>query len=264
MKPSCFEAAPGEGGGDRQCAAVILAAGKGTRMMSDLPKVLHELSGKPLIEWVVDSARASGLGPLILVVGHEAELVERRMEPLNDGNLRFVLQAEQNGTGHALQVCEPELRELEGDVLVLAGDVPLIRQETLQELLEKHRDRQAAVTMLTAVLDDPAGYGRVLRDEAGEVLAVREHRDCNEAELAVAEINSGIYVFRLPDLLTALSELRPENDQAEYYLTDTLEILKGRGERVAAVICGDESEIAGINNREQLAAMEALVELRKA
>ncbi len=264
MKPSCFETAPVEDGGERRCAAVILAAGKGTRMKSDLPKVLHELSGKPLLEWVVDAGRAAGLGPLILVVGHRAESVEQQMTPLNDGDLRFVLQAEQNGTGHAVQVCESELADLEGDVLVLAGDVPLIRRETLLELLAEHRDRSAAATVLTAVLSDPTGYGRVLRDEAGDVAAIREHRDCSEAELAVAEINSGIYVFRLPDLLSALSELRPENDQGEYYLTDTLEILRGRGERVAARICGDENEIAGINDREQLAAMEALVEERKA
>lgn len=259
MKPCSFDDAAGAAA---SCAAVILAAGKGTRMKSDLPKVLHDLDGKSLLRWVVDASRAAGLGPLVMVVGHQAERVEEQMAEHDAGDFRFVLQAEQNGTGHAVQMAEPELRALAGDVVVLAGDVPLIRAETLDELLAEHRGRQAAATVLTAELADPTGYGRILRDEAGDVSAIREHRDCSEEELAVREINSGIYCFRLPDLLSSLAELKPENDQGEYYLTDTLEILRKRGERVAARLCADPDEIAGINDREQLAAMEAQVRAR--
>ncbi len=260
MKPCSFD--EGAGAPKAACAAVILAAGKGTRMKSDLPKVLHDLDAKPLLRWVVDASRKAGLGPLVMVVGHQAELVEQRMSGHDEGDFRFVLQAEQNGTGHAVQMAEPELRALQGDVLVLAGDVPLIRPETLSDLLEEHHRREAAATVLTAELVDPTGYGRILRDDDGNVAAIREHRDCSDEELAVREINSGIYCFRLPDLLSSLAELKPENDQGEYYLTDTLEILRGRGERVAARLCGDPDEIAGINDREQLAAMEALVQGR--
>lgn len=258
MRRCSFESPPADGAGAGQgCAAVILAAGKGTRMASDLPKVLHELDGKPLLRWVVDASRSAGLDPQILVVGHLAERVEATMRPHDSGDLRFVLQAEQKGTGHAVQMAEPILSGLEGDVLVLAGDVPLIRAETLADLLAEHRHLEAAATVLTAELADPGGYGRILRNTDGDLAAIREHRDCTEDERAVREINSGIYCFRLPDLLESLAALRSENEQGEYYLTDTLEILCGKGRRVAAMLCADPAEIAGINDREQLAAMEA-------
>jgi bifunctional UDP-N-acetylglucosamine pyrophosphorylase/glucosamine-1-phosphate N-acetyltransferase len=257
MRPCCFEAPPDAAAGGGGCAALILAAGKGTRMKSDLPKVLHTLQERPLLLWVVAASRAAQLAPLVLVVGHQHERVRETMAPHDEGDLRYVLQAEQHGTGHAAQVARPELAQLTGDLLVLAGDVPLIRAATLAGLLAEHRARGAAATVLTAELADPTGYGRILRDAAGDVAAIREHRDASESERAVREINSGIYCFRLPALLTALDALKPENDQGEYYLTDTLAILRARGERVAAQRCADPVEIAGVNDREQLAALEA-------
>ncbi|MBN2171088.1 MAG: NTP transferase domain-containing protein [Candidatus Krumholzibacteriota bacterium] len=239
------------------CAAVILAAGKGTRMKSDRPKVMHVLAGRELVRWVIAAARAAGLDPVILVVGHQAESVREALA--DEAGLRFVLQAEQLGTGHAVQMAAPALEGRGGEVVILAGDVPLIRAETLRALVDHHRARGAAATVLTAELDDPAGYGRILRDAAGNVAAIREHRDASAAERAVREVNSGIYCFRVDALLAALRELRADNDQAEYYLTDTLAILREAGEVVAARLCGDPVEIAGVNDRAQLASMERRV-----
>ncbi|MCP4548943.1 MAG: NTP transferase domain-containing protein [bacterium] len=260
MKACFFNPADDGGAGDANCAALILAAGKGTRMKSDLPKVLHELCGRTLVMRVVEASRAAGLGPMILVLGHRAELVRERLSGEGD-DLRFALQEPQNGTGHAVQMARPQLEDLTGDILVLAGDVPLIRAETLADLLALHREKGAAATVLTAELTDPTGYGRMIRDTEGNVAAIREHRDASAEEKLIREINSGIYCFRLPELLEALAELRPDNDQGELYLTDTLAILRGKGEVIAAYLCDDEVEIAGINDTEQLAAMEvALLE----
>ncbi|MCB1162436.1 NTP transferase domain-containing protein [bacterium] len=262
MRPSCFETPPREGGG-AACASLILAAGKGTRMKSDMPKVLHTLGGRPLLAWVLAAARDAGLGPQLVVVGHQAERVKEEMSRYDEGDLRYVLQAEQHGTGHAVQVARQELLALgEADVLILAGDVPLIRPQTLRGLLAAHREAGVALTLLSAEFEDPTGYGRILREPSGDVVAIREHRDASEAERAVREINAGIYCFRAPSLLEALDALRPENDQGEYYLTDTLAILRARGQRVAARLADDPREIAGINDREQLAALEAELESR--
>ncbi len=244
----------------QHCAALILAAGKGTRMKSDLAKVLHPLGGRAMVHWVMDSAEAAGLAPSILVIGHQAD--QLRTE-LAGRDARFALQSEQLGTGHAVMMARAEIEKLEGDLLVLSGDVPLIRPETLAELVALHRERWAAATVLSAELDDPAGYGRILRNAEGDLEAIREHRDASESERALREINSGIYVFRISDLLEALDLLRDDNEQGEYYLTDTLEILRSRGRRVAAMICADPEEIGGINDSEQLAAAERILAERK-
>jgi len=243
------------------CAALILAAGKGTRMKSDLAKVLHPLAGRPMIHHVLDAAEEAGLAPAILVIGHQAEEVKTK---LVGREVRFALQAEQLGTGHAVMMAREELATLSGEVLVLSGDVPLIRSKTLRELVDYHRSRDAAATVLSAVLDDPGGYGRILRDENGDLAAIREHRDASEEERATREINSGIYVFALADLLEGLEFLSDENEQGEYYLTDTLEILRRRGRRVSALICEDAEEIGGINDIEQLAAAERALAERSA
>ncbi|MDP6419168.1 MAG: NTP transferase domain-containing protein [Candidatus Krumholzibacteria bacterium] len=237
-----------------RCAALVLAAGKGTRMKSDLAKVLHPLDGKTLIRWVLEASREAELGPMILVLGHQADRVRESLD--GEADLQFVLQEEQRGTGHAVMMAREILDGLEGDVLVLAGDVPLIRAETLRNLLDYHHSRDAAATVLSAVLDDPTGYGRILRNADGDLEAIREHRDASEEEREIREINSGIYVFKVSLLLAALDQLGNDNDQGEYYLTDTLEILRSRGQRVAAQICPDPSELEGINDREQLLAME--------
>ncbi len=242
------------------CASLILAAGKGTRMKSDLAKVLHPLGGRAMIHWVLDGAEAAGLAPNILVIGHQADQVR---EELSGREVAFALQTEQLGTGHAVIMARSRIEDLDGDLLVLSGDVPLIRPETLTGLLDLHRAREAAATVLSAVLEDPSGYGRVLRNAEGDLEAIREHRDATEAEREVREINSGIYVFRIPDLLEALELLSDDNDQGEYYLTDTLEILKGLGRRVAASICPDPEEIGGINDVAQLSAAEKVLAERK-
>ncbi|MBC8366741.1 NTP transferase domain-containing protein [bacterium] len=244
----------------KQCASLILAAGKGTRMKSDLAKVLHPLDGRAMIHWVLDSAETAELSPNILVIGHQAEQVQQE---LSDRKVLFAFQLEQFGTGHAVIMAREEIEKLEGDLLVLSGDVPLIRPETLRGLLALHREREAAATVLSAVLEDPTGYGRVLRNEEGDLEAIREHRDASEAERKVTEINSGIYVFRIPDLLEALELLSDDNDQGEYYLTDTLEILKGLGRRVAALICPDAGEIGGINDVLQLTDAEKVLAERR-
>jgi UDP-N-acetylglucosamine diphosphorylase/glucosamine-1-phosphate N-acetyltransferase len=241
------------GGISPPCAALILAAGKGTRMKSDLPKVLHQIAGQSLVQRVINSARSSSLNPVVLVLGHKADLVKGS---LSGDDLRFVIQEPQNGTGHAVQVSEPELRDLEGDLLVLVGDAPLIRSETLDHLLTLHRSEGAAATVLSAELDDPTGYGRIIRDGTGDVIAIREHRDATDQEREIREINSGIYCFRVKDLLSALGKLDVNNDQGELYLTDTLAILRGDGERVLGYVTDDPLEISGINDTEQLKALE--------
>lgn len=243
------------------CAALILAAGKGTRMKSDLAKVLHPIRGRAMIHYVLDAAEGAGLAPTILVIGHQAEALRGE---LAGRDLRFALQSEQLGTGHAVMMARGEFESLSGDLLVLSGDVPLIRPGTLRDLIELHRERRAAATVLSAVLIDPAGYGRILRDEKGDLAAIREHRDASVSERAVREINSGIYVFRVADLLEALELLSDENTQGEYYLTDTLEILRARGRRVSAMICKDPEEIGGINDVDQLAAAEKALAERSA
>ena len=245
----------------QNCASLILAAGKGTRMKSDLAKVLHTLGGRAMIHWVLDSAEAAGLSPNILVIGHQADQVRAE---LSSRDVHFALQGEQLGTGHAVMMARKDIEKLEGDLLVLSGDVPLIRPETLTELIALHRERGAAATVLSAELEDPTGYGRILRNEEGDLEAIREHRDASESERKLREINSGIYVFRLLDLFEALDLLRDDNEQGEYYLTDTLEILRGRGKRVAALICADPEEIGGINDSNQLASAGRALAERKA
>jgi len=237
-----------------------MAAGKGTRMKSDLPKVLHQLGGRELIRWVIDAAREAALRPLVLVLGHQADRVQDQLADDQKGDLRYVLQMPQNGTGHAVQMAAPELERLTGgDVIILSGDVPLIRAATLAGLRAAHRRENAAATVLTAEPPDPTGYGRILRDTDGRLAAIREQRDASEEELAIRETNTGVYCFGIAPLLAALAKLRPDNDQGEYYLTDTLAILRDAGETVAAHLCSDPVEIEGINDREQLAAMERIL-----
>ncbi|MFM7653706.1 MAG: bifunctional UDP-N-acetylglucosamine diphosphorylase/glucosamine-1-phosphate N-acetyltransferase GlmU [Vulcanococcus sp.] len=237
-------------------AVAVLAAGKGTRMKSDLPKVLQPLAGATLVERVLASCRHLSPERQLLIVGHQAERVEQSLATWS--GLEFVLQQPQNGTGHAVQQLLEPLAGFEGDLLVLNGDVPLLRQETIADLLERHRGSGAAVTLLTARLADPTGYGRVFADGDGQVSAIIEHRDCSEAQQRNSLINAGIYCFNWSKLAEVLPQLRSDNDQGELYLTDTVAMLSP----AMHVEVADADEINGINDRLQLAQCEAVIQER--
>ncbi len=237
-------------------AVAVLAAGKGTRMKSALPKVLQPLAGATLVERVLASCGRLSPERRLLIVGHQAERVESSLAQQPD--LEFVLQQPQNGTGHAVQQLLQPLEGFSGDLLVLNGDVPLLRPETLELLLEQHRSRDAAVTLLTARLADPSGYGRVFADDQGRVERIVEHRDCSAAQRQNTLINAGIYCFNWPRLAAVLPQLRSDNDQGELYLTDTVALLQPAMHLEVA----DAAEINGINDRLQLAQCEAVLQQR--
>jgi bifunctional UDP-N-acetylglucosamine pyrophosphorylase/glucosamine-1-phosphate N-acetyltransferase len=239
-------------------ASIILAAGKGTRMKSRYPKVLHKVCGQPMVRHVTDAARGAGVEYNIVVIGHGAEAVKEALA----GQAEFVVQAEQLGTGHAVMQAEEKLLDFTGDILVLCGDTPLITSGTLSRLLTYHRDQGSAATVLTAELTDPGAYGRIIRDENNQVARIVEQKDASAEELAVREINTGMYCFNAPGLFAALKKITPANAQGEYYLTDVLEIFRSAGEKVAGIVVEDSSEIMGINNRLQLAEAEQAMRRR--
>jgi bifunctional UDP-N-acetylglucosamine pyrophosphorylase/glucosamine-1-phosphate N-acetyltransferase len=241
--------------------AVILAAGKGTRMKSARAKVLHPVLGVPLVEHVVRAVQALQPDPLVLVVGHQADEVEAAFA---GRGVAFTRQDPPLGTGHAvLAARERYAAHADRTLLVVNGDVPLLRSETLAALLETHRRAGAAATLLTAVLDEPAAYGRVVRDPQGAVRAVVEARDATSEELAVREINAGIYAFDVPALVEALRELRPQNAQGELYLTDVIRLLRAAGRPVAAVVSADPREALGVNTVSELGEAARLLRRRR-
>ena len=241
--------------------AVILAAGKGTRMKSARAKVLHPALGVPLVEHVIRAVQAAGADPVTLVVGHQADAVEAAFP---DRGFRFVRQDPPQGTGHAVQVAREAIAaHPERTVLVVNGDVPLLRPETLARLLAVHRESGAAATLLTAVLDDPAAYGRVVREAAGGVRAIVEAKDASPEERAIREINVGLYAFEVPALLDALPRLRPQNAQGEYYLTDVVELLRQAGRKVAAVAAEDPQEGLGVNSIAELGEVARTLRARR-
>lgn len=231
-------------------AAVILAAGQGTRMQSDLPKVLFELSGWPLVRHVIEAARHVAPDRTVLVVGHGRERVEQALEDVE--GLRFAVQAEQLGTGDAVRAALPELEDFDGTVLVLCGDVPALRSGTLESLLAAHREVGATASVLSAVFDDPGAYGRVLRDDHGSFVDIREARDCSPLEAGVREINTGVMCFEAAPLRSVLERLSSDNAQGEYYLTDAPRLLLEQGHRVQAVAAGTEDDVLGVNTLAEL------------
>lgn len=236
---------------------VILAAGQGTRMRSTLPKVLHRLAGKPMVRHVLDTASQLETERLHLVVGHGAERVR---EALADYSLRFALQAEQQGTGHAVAQALDGLGN--GKVLVLYGDVPLIRRETLTALLAEVNESRMA--LLTVLLDDPSGYGRILRDTEGRAVAIVEQKDASESELAIRECNTGIMAMTATQLRRWLPQLSANNAQGEYYLTDIIAMAAAEGIAIATAHPADSLEVEGINNRQQMARLERAYQARLA
>ena len=237
-------------------AVAVLAAGKGTRMKSALPKVLQPLAGATLVERVLASARNLQPERRLLIVGHQAERVEQQLSAVE--GLEFVLQQPQNGTGHAVQQLMPALEGFSGELLVLNGDVPLLRAETIDELVSTHRSSGADVTLLTARLADPTGYGRVFADASGQVSGIVEHRDCSEDQRSNNLTNAGIYCFNWEKLAATLPQLSTDNDQGELYLTDTVAML----DKAMHVEVADPDEVNGINNRKQLAQCEAVLQER--
>lgn len=242
-------------------AVVILAAGQGTRMKSRMAKVLHRAGGKALVEHVIDAAK--GIAPaerIFVVVGHQAEAVAAVARNAGAGTIH---QTEQLGTGHAVMCGEAQLAGLGGILLVLNGDCPLIRPETLQRLVDLFRQTNSGASIVTTDLDDPTGYGRIIRDASGDVLAIVEHKVATEEQRAVREINVGFYCFDAAAFWKHVQELRPDNPAREYYLTDMIAILLRAGHRVTALKAEDSGEMLGINNRLELAAADRVMRERK-
>ncbi len=235
-------------------AIAILAAGKGTRMKSDLPKVLHHLAGKSLIERVLSSTQGLNSTRRLIVVGHQAKRVKGALKNYQD--LDFVLQQPQNGTGHAIQQLIPKLKGFKGELLVLNGDVPLLKERTLSSLLKFHKESDASVTFLSASLDSPTGYGRVFTNQSGLVQEIIEERDCNNEQRKNKLINAGIYCFNWLQLLDILNSLSSQNSQKEIYLTDTISLLK----KALHFEVDDPFEVTGINDRYQLSECEYYIQ----
>lgn len=240
---------------------VILAAGKGTRMKSSRPKVLHTLGGLPLIARVVRTAAGLNAASMVVVVGHQSDAVRHVLA--DRPSLEFVVQEPQLGTGHAVLQVEPLLGSRTGNLLLLSGDVPLLSGPTLARLLERHRETGAATTVLTMTLDDPHGYGRIVRDEQGRMERIVEQRDASADEQRVREVNSGVYVFDLRRLFGALKSVAAANSQGEYYLPDVVAIQRRLGLVVEGIEVDNPLEVRGVNSQRELADLEAVVRARR-
>jgi len=240
--------------------AIILAAGQGKRMKSEKAKVLHEVCGRPMIAYVVEALRGAGAKTVIVVVGYGADQVRAALAGQSD--IVFATQSRQLGTGDAVKACRPLLADYEGPALVLVGDEPLVRATPLAALLARHQAEHAACLMGTAIVPDPTGFGRILRDSAGRFLRIVEQRDCSPEEAAVREVNPSCYVFELPGLWNALDRLDTGNAQGEYYLTDAPSLLLAMGRKVLALPSLDPDDILGINTRQHLAQANAIMQSR--
>ncbi len=253
-------------------AAIILAAGKGTRMKSDLPKVLHPIGGRPMVCAVVDACRKAGCRRIILVVGYRQELFRAAMGAQGaawSNGLEYAVQEEQLGTGHAVRCTGPvlgseALRPGSSPVFVLAGDGPLIRAETLRTLLDRHRAVGALATLATSIIDDPTGYGRVVRDKAGRFVGIVEHKQCTPEQLAIREVNPSYYCFDGAALFETLARLTPNPQSGEYYITDVPALLLKDGGRVEVIPAVPPEDVLSINTPEQLAEVDAIYRRRAA
>lgn len=238
--------------------AIIMAAGKGTRMKSKNSKLVQKIYGKEMVKRAVENAQKAGIKDIVTVVGYKKEQV---MKVLGD-SVKYVVQEEMLGTGHAVMQAAKYLEGKKGRVLVLNGDVPILRPETINRLLDKSIDNKEAATLLTAIYDDPFGYGRIIRDEGGNIEGIVEEKDATEEEKEISEINAGIYCFDIEALLEALKEIKPNNSQGEYYLTDVIEIIGSKGLKTGAVIVEDNTEILGVNDRMQLQMVTKILQHR--
>lgn len=241
--------------------SIILAAGMGKRMQSDLPKVIHTINSKPMVQFVIHAAEAAGVSEHILVVGHKRDLVE---DALAGENCVYAVQAEQRGTGHAVQCVSQVIgqQDLDKTALILCGDTPCLRPETLHVFLKHYDANDLDLLVLSTIVRNPSGYGRILRTEERKFQSIREHRDCSKNELQVNEINTGIYVAKLGLILDLLKEVNDDNEQGEFYLTDIVEIALNRNLSVEAIGLGSETEFLGVNSPEQLELARSLINQR--
>ncbi len=233
---------------NRSVAAVILAAGKGTRMKSQLPKVLHPILGKPMISYILQACGTAKVDRTIVVVGYEADLVREQLGP----NFEYVKQIQQLGTGHALLMASEALKGYSGDILVLAGDTPFLTGRFLKQLVQRHQQTGAAATLTTAILDPTPAYGRIIRNKSGRVLRIVEERDATIKERKITEVNTSHYCFQAEKVLPLLAQLDQNNDQGEYYLTDVIQMLTDRNQLVETFTVKDPEILIGINSREEL------------
>ena len=245
-------------GEEQYVITIIMAAGKGTRMKSKKSKLVHKIYGKELIKRVADLAKEVGSDEIVTVVGHLKEEIEN---VLGD-TVQYAYQDDLLGTGHALMQATPFLENKKGKVIILYGDVPIIRKETLENLIIKSIKNKEYATLLTAIYENPTGYGRIIRDEGGNIKAIVEEKDANMFEKEIKEINSGIYCFDIEELLSAIKLIKPDNAQGEYYLTDVIKIMNDKGLKTGAVIVEDNTEILGVNDRAQLELLTRVLRMR--
>lgn len=244
----------------RSTAAVVMAAGKSTRMVTEMPKVLHEICGRPMLAYVIDACRAAGIQRIICVVGYRKEDVISAFG--NEPDITFIEQVEQKGTGHAVMVCAKALADFDGDVVIIAGDMPLVRHETLELLIRTHKSQNSAVTLATALLENPSGYGRIARDSYGNLEGIVEEGDCTPEQKKIKEVNPSYYCFNKGLLFEALQKVRPNNVKGELYLTDALHILIGAGHRAVAITAVAAEDAMGINSRLDLAEVGRVMQNR--
>lgn len=250
-------------GSRRALAAIILAAGKGKRMNSDLPKVVHKVAGQPMVRWVVQACREAGADPIVLVIGHGGEAVREAFAD-DDADIRYVLQDQQLGTGHATLCAKKELADFDGDVLVLAGDGPLIRAQTIRTMHCKHVETKAAATMATSVIPDPTGYGRIVRDPpaTGRFQAIVEHKNASQAQRQIREVYPSYACFDARLLFEMLGQVKPDHVSNEYYLTEVFGMLKDCGHRVEIVDAVPPEDVLSINDPQQLAEVDSILRAR--
>jgi bifunctional UDP-N-acetylglucosamine pyrophosphorylase/glucosamine-1-phosphate N-acetyltransferase len=240
--------------------AIILAAGVSSRMKTSVPKVLHEVCGRPMLAYVLDACRQVGVDKMYVIVGYGGDQVQKQFADSND--IVWIQQKEQLGTAHAVLCCKEHLTDFDGQTLVLCGDGPLIRAKALQSLIEKYESGDYATILATAQLDDPSGYGRIVRNTNGDIEAIVEHNDCTVQQLAIKEVNPSYYLFNNKVLFEALSEVKNDNAKGEYYITDTVEIILGKDLKAAAVIAVEPEEAMGANNRKQLSELGKVMQRR--
>lgn len=247
---------------ERPLKVIVLAAGKGSRLQSeqhDLPKVLRQAAGRPLLAWVADNLSFAKPADIIMVVGFQAEKVKEAM----GGEYRYVLQTEQLGTGHAVMAAADELAEYDGDILAVYGDMPLFESQTYTDLIARHQRSGADCTLLTAHTETLLSYGRILRDDSGRFSGIVEQKDCTPEQLAIREVNPGVYVFRAKPLFSMLGQLGNDNQQGEYYLTDVPKLMQAAGLTLETHLIEDEQQILGVNTEEDLAFCTAVLQQRQ-